>query len=344
MVALRATEVDAALSRLDPARPVILVYGPDSGLVSERVAALLALGAQGGDPAFSRVDLEGDAVAADPASLADEAHTVALFGGRRVVRVRLGGRAIAGAVEPLLRTPPRDAIVIIEAGDLKRDHALRAMIERAPNALAVPCYADGARDIARLIDQELDAAGLAIDRDARELLAGLLGGDRLASRGEIRKLALYCHGAARVTRADVEAVVGDASATGLDDALDAAFSGQAAALETALARLAGQGVNPQSLIAAGLRHAATLHRLSLAVASGGAPERVVENARPPVHFRRKAAVQSALSRWSPATLSAAMIDLGEAAAQARKRWSLAAPIVARALLSIAMRAAPRGRR
>ena len=36
MVALRGKEIDAFLSRPDPGRPIILLYGPDAGLVRER--------------------------------------------------------------------------------------------------------------------------------------------------------------------------------------------------------------------------------------------------------------------------------------------------------------------
>ena len=69
-------------------------------------------------------------------------------------------------------------------------------------------------------------AELTIAPDARAALVALLGGDRLASRSEIRKLALYAHGKDRVELADVMAVVADASALALDGVLDAAFAGK----------------------------------------------------------------------------------------------------------------------
>ena len=39
MVAVKASDVDAYLARLDRAAPVVLIFGPDAGLVSERVNA-----------------------------------------------------------------------------------------------------------------------------------------------------------------------------------------------------------------------------------------------------------------------------------------------------------------
>jgi len=50
---------------------------------------------------------------------------------------------------------------------------------------------------------------LAIAADARATLVSLLGGDRRASRNEIRKLALYAQGKDRVTLDDVVAVVAE---------------------------------------------------------------------------------------------------------------------------------------
>ncbi|MBC7051877.1 DNA polymerase III subunit delta, partial [Salmonella enterica subsp. enterica serovar Enteritidis] len=42
MVALRGREIDAFLARPDAGRPIILLYGPDPGLVRERADALIA--------------------------------------------------------------------------------------------------------------------------------------------------------------------------------------------------------------------------------------------------------------------------------------------------------------
>ena len=100
---------------------------------------------------------------------------------------------------------------------------------RRPRCAAVlPCYADTERDLIRLVDDEMREARLTIAPDARAALVSLIGGDRQASRSEIRKLALYAHGKDRVTLDDVLAVVADASALALDGVVDAAFAGRAA--------------------------------------------------------------------------------------------------------------------
>src|ERR1700739_731047 len=87
MVALRGKDIDAYLARPDPARPIVLLYGPDAGLVRERADALIATAVDDPNDPFSLVKLDGDELAAEPSRLVDEALTVPLFGGRRAIRV-----------------------------------------------------------------------------------------------------------------------------------------------------------------------------------------------------------------------------------------------------------------
>src|SRR5579862_4227601 len=142
MVAVKPADVDGFVARPDPARPVVLVFGPDAGLVSERVNALVKASVDDVNDPFALARLEGEDLSAEPSRLVDEAQTIPLFGGRRAVWVKAGSRNIAPAVEPLLVLKNFECRVVIEAGDLRRNAPLRVLIERAKNAAALPCYAD----------------------------------------------------------------------------------------------------------------------------------------------------------------------------------------------------------
>src|SRR4051812_17543782 len=175
MVALRGKEIDAFLARPDPGRPIILLYGPDAGLVRERADALLASAVDDpGDP-FSLVRLDGDELSAEPSRLVDEAMTIPLFGGRRAIRVRAGSRSFASGVDTLAAASLKDCLIVIEAGELRPESPLRKACERAKTAVAIGCYPDGERDLARLIDDELRLSNLRIAPDARATLMALLG-------------------------------------------------------------------------------------------------------------------------------------------------------------------------
>src|SRR5881628_2709284 len=216
MVALRGRDVDNFLKAPDPGRPIILLYGPDAGLVRERADALVASAVDDpGDP-FSLVRLDGDELAAEPSRLVDKAMTIPMFGGRRAIRVRAGARSFASGVDTLSEMPVKDCRIVIEAGELRPESPLRKACERAKTAVAIGCYPDTERDLAKLIDDEMKVSNLRIASDARAALMALLGGDRQASRNELKKLAIYADGEGEVTLEHVMAVVSDASELKLD--------------------------------------------------------------------------------------------------------------------------------
>jgi DNA polymerase-3 subunit delta len=335
VVAIRNQDADSFVARPDPRRPVVLIYGPDLGLVRERVDALLrAAGSNSADP-FSVVTLEGDALAGDPGRLADEARTVGLFGGRRFVHVRAGNRNFNDALESLLADPPADTLVVIEAGELRKGAPLRKIAEASPSAAAIACYADTERDLSRLVERTLRDAGLSADADARDTLVRLLGGDRLATRSELDKLILYAGEKRRIEFEDVHAIIADSSALVLDDAVDAAAAGEQEAALAALAKARAAGIPAGSVIGAAIRHVAALHRLSLRVARGERPAAIVEDPQLRLHFRRKARFERALDRFRVAALERTLTALGAAALSARRSPELADAIAERELLALA---------
>src|SRR5215470_19950458 len=143
MVALKGTDVDSFIARPDSSRPIVLLFGPDAGLVHERAEAIIRQAVDDPRDPFTLARLDGDELSGDPERLLDEAHTAPLFGGRRAVWVRAGGRNIAPAVEALIAAPPGpDCRVVIEAGDLRKGTPLRNACERARNVAAIACYVD----------------------------------------------------------------------------------------------------------------------------------------------------------------------------------------------------------
>jgi DNA polymerase-3 subunit delta len=342
LVALRGKEIDAFLARPDQGRPIILLYGPDAGLVRERAEALLASAVDDPNDPFSLVRLDGDELSAEPSRLVDEALTVPLFGGRRAIRVRAGSHSFASGIDTLAETPLKDCRIVIEAGDLRPESPLRKACERAKTAVAIGCYPDTERDLSKLIDDELRAASLRIAPDARASLMALLGGDRQASRNELRKLTLFAHGEGEVTLDHVMAVVADASELKLDPIVDGAFAGKPDLVESEFAKALVAGTYPGVIILSAQRQAAWLHKSALAVAEGTPAASLLESGYPRVHFSRKPMVETALRNLSPARLAAIIDQLATAAFDMRKQPSLASAIAQRTLLSIAVNARRKG--
>lgn len=342
MTALKGRDIDAFLAKPDPARPIILLYGPDAGLVRERADALMKSAVDDPNDPFSLVRLDGDELASEPSRLVDEAMTVPLFGGRRAIRIRAGGKSFASGIDTLAEMPPKDCRIVIEAGELRPESPLRKACEKSKTAVAIPCYADTGRDIERLIDDEMRAANLKIAPDARAALIPLLGGDRQASRNEIRKLALYAHGQREVTLDDIAAIVTDASGLALDPIIDNAFAGRPPDVERAFAKAVASGIHPSLIMMTAQRHAAALHKARLSVEEGRSESDVADSGFPRLHFSRKSLVETALRNSTSERLSRVIAQLADAAFEMRKQSALAETIAQRALLAIAVNARRRG--
>src|SRR5664280_3361482 len=92
MTAIKAFDVDKFIARPDPSQPIVLVFGPDAGLVRERVDALVRASVDDPNDPFALARIEGEELTGNPARLVEEAHTVPLFGGCRLSPARRGAR------------------------------------------------------------------------------------------------------------------------------------------------------------------------------------------------------------------------------------------------------------
>lgn len=333
MVAIKSFEADKFLARPAPHIYLYLVFGPNSGLVAERTRKIVKQAVDNPRDPFQLLRIGGDDLAADPLRLADEANTIGLFGGRRAIWIEAQGKTFVKALEQVAAAPPQDCTIIIEAGALKKDAALRRLCEREKNAAAIECYPDFAKEVAQLIEMEAKAANLSISQEAKALLVSLLGQDRLATRAELAKLLLYAHGAGEIRLEHVEAVVSDASGLMLDDPVNAAFDGEFDALETGARRAFAQGTDANQLLGAALRHALSLRRARLDADAGAGTKEGQGGGM----FRARV-FEAHLRAWSAAKVARAIEILADAIQKTRREPKLGQAIALRALWSVAQAA------
>ena len=344
MVLVRKGEQERFIAGLAQANDLlgVLVFGNDAGGVREaaRRIARAILGTQADDP-LCLVQLGEDDLKDDPGRLLDEMQSIAMFGGRRVIRVRDAGAAFRAAMKPVLALERAEAVVVAEAPGLKKDAALARLFEKEERLAALPVHADDAGDLNHLIDTVMAAHGLAVERDARQALMALLGADRLASRNELEKLALYCRGQDRVRLADVQAVCSDVSAHMMSDMLDAFFTGRMKEGVRLFTALLAEGTPAAAMLQAAANHVARLKDLAGAVAQGASVEQVVRRARPPIFFRRQPLVERQLRIWNLAALARADESIWQAMRQARQLPEMQNPLAERCFMALAMQATRR---
>ncbi|MGE3065507.1 MAG: DNA polymerase III subunit delta [Hyphomicrobiaceae bacterium] len=335
MVAVKTKQANAFLKAPDAALSCFLFFGPDTGLVSERARQLAQTLARRSDPPGEIIHVEEQDLEQDPDRLAVELRTVAMFGGRSVVRVTAGRRINTAMLRPLVTEGGLEGALIVEAGNLRPDEALRALFEKSAQAAAVACFPDDAADLDALIRDTLAAADLAIAPGARQLLMQRLGGDRALSRGEIEKLTLYALGKGTVSEEDVEAAVGDAAEMLLDRVVQAAAAGEAGTALQELDRAMAAGESAQTIALALQRHVLRLHRLRGAMDAGRSFDDLVRTMRPPPHFKIRDALQAQCRQWTLPQLGRALDRIGAAIKGSRTAWMMEDALVRQLLLDVA---------
>ncbi len=343
MAQKKAGQVDGFVASPDKNIHFILLYGPDQGLVSERAEKLAIRLGFGDKDQMSAVRFEADDIASQTGKLSDEAFAISMFGDSKLIRIKGSTRKnIVPTLKPVLDDPPPDCWIIFEGGDLKRDSALRKLIEKNSSAMALPCYQDGAATLDQLINEEITKNGLSIDHETRDYLRSFLGEDRRASRNELQKLALYAHGQKSITRDQIDALLGNVSTVVANDIIDAASLGQTNFLNTKLDQFLQSGGSADMLVRATLRHFQTLHEYRATMdKNNSSPASLVGSARPPIHFSRRDAMIRMLNSWTLKKLALALKRLDGAFYETRAKPALARSISATTLLAIALQAKSR---
>ncbi len=336
---IKASDADRFADRPDADCRAILVYGPDSGLIRERINKLTRSVVEDPNDPFRIVDLTDGELRQDPARLPDEAAAISMLGGRRVIRLRNAGDTLTKTISAFLEQSMGDALVLVEGDDLGPRSSLRKLFEEAGNAAALPCYADDAQTLDRYIRSRLKADGIDIEASALEYLLANLGSDRGVTQNEIEKLALYV-GPARagekksISLADARTCIDDNSGAGLDELVDAVSSGDLIALDQAFARARAADTNAIVMLNALTRHFQQLHIVTAQMESGANMESAMRSMRPPPHFSRKADVQRQLRLWNRRRLDRALELLLETEMQCKTTGVPDLAICGQALLRI----------
>ena len=330
MVAIKSHEADRFIRKPAAQFWLYLFCGPDAGLVSERANLLVRTLVKDTSDPFGLLRIEGDQLAAAPGRLADEANTIGLFGGSRCIYIDAGAKNFVPALQGLVDDPPTDCTIVISAGDLKGDSPLRRLVTRYSRGASVECYPDSAKQLEQLIDEEMKLAGVSITPGAREFLANHLGVDRLVTRAELEKLVLFASGQGTVNEQHVEAVIADAAALSMDDAIFVAFSGDyTATTEMAIRSLAQMDAGV--LIGFILRHVLFLHRLRCEIEQGASLDTVSERLPRNYFGQKKAQLIQQLRTWNASTLLQLASDVADTAVTARHDTRAAERLATRCL-------------
>jgi DNA polymerase-3 subunit delta len=291
-----------ALDRPDPAIRFYLFHGPDEA-GSRALAGQLLKGLGNAD----KFIVVGQTVKADPATLADEAGAISLFGGKRAIWIEPAGDEIADGVQALLEAPASESSVIAVAGSLRKTSALLKLAEAHPSALSHISYVPEGRDLERMVVDLGREQGLRVAPDLARRVAAAAASNQAVAMQELAKFALYLSADPTAPRdldpETVDLLGADSAEADLMRLGDLALAGQMEALLDELGRLPHGGSEAVPVLRALQRRLLMLAPLRARVERGERVDAVMASMGKALFWKDKALVARLLSTW-PAELLA----------------------------------------
>ena len=179
----------------------MLLYGGDAGLVAERAAQLAKRLAERDDPPGEIIRLDDASLEDDPGRIFVELQTAPMFGGRKVLRAVAGRRVTAAQLKPLVEGGDLQGFLIVEAGNLRPDDALRALFEKSPRPPPSPASRTRRATSKRVMREVFAPRQDADHAGGQGLLLARLGADRALSRARSRSSCSMRTARARSRRA-----------------------------------------------------------------------------------------------------------------------------------------------
>jgi DNA polymerase-3 subunit delta len=287
----------AALDR--PASHVrfYLFYGPDDA--GSRALAMRLLKGLGNAEKFI---VMGGAVKGDPASLADEAGAMALFGGARALWIEPAGEEIVDGVGALLDAAASESAVIAIAGALRKTSGLLKLAEAHPAALAHCSYVPEGRDMERVIADLAGAVGLRLSSDVAQRVAAAANGNQAIAASELEKFALYLGAEPSAPQTldhdALDLLSADAAEADFLKLGDLALAGRMDALLSELGRLPSGGKEAIPIVRALQRRLLMMAPLRARAERGESIDGVMASMGKSLFWKDKALLQTLLSRWS----------------------------------------------
>ena len=345
MILAKRPEVDRFLKAPDAGIRAAVIHGKDRSGVSERALTLCkAITSDLNDPFnvtfLTEADIDGDAVKLEEALTA-----LSMIGGRRLVRIRLsdGKASVDKAIAAALTVHAEggynpDAMLVIEAGALGRESALRKAAEKAAGAVGIACYEDEVGDVARMTREALGADKVGLTSDALDRFVARLPRERGLMRQEIERLVLYIGpGSGRtIDTPELEEHLGVEPDASLSDAALQAFGGRPAPAQSGLRRALAEGESAVMAVRMAAIHLGKLRRINVLLASGAGPKEAAKAAG--VFWKQEAEILRQVRAWRLDLLDEVQDSVNTADVATKTTGMPEALIAERLLLEIAARA------
>ena len=251
-------QLNSLLSKINNPYCVVLFYGTDDGEINkgfQQVKSFLHTDSN----QFDTVELSADLLKKNSFIATEEANTISLMGGHRIILIQEETSFNDKSLIHFLDNKKTDAILVIKAGNLIKTSLLRKEAEQNPYVLAIPCYTPTELELQQNISD--NKAGKTFSPETLKYLTQKLSTNSGVIQQELNKILTFLGSEKRLTLAIIDEIVTDSADISLDQFCISVASGHIQKVDRELQILSSTNENISSALYALTNYFTILNQL-----------------------------------------------------------------------------------
>jgi DNA polymerase-3 subunit delta len=296
----------------------ILVYGPDNGLVKERVKAITSKILPGNIDSLRLIEFSYEKIKDDLRPLIDNIFSLNLSRQKLLIRVSNCAPAIAATLSEALNNYKGENVILLYAGDLAPTSSLRKFFENSKKHVSIACYKDEQATIKKLIINKLNQHGYNISPLALQAMENFIGGDRMLILNEIEKLITYMGEHKNISLDDISSVITNSNIVTIDDFCQNIAQKKPAQAVQLFQSLMAENISLIALLRSLNKYFLRLYQVKFATMKNIPIAQAMNQLNPPVFFKNAVSFQNHLKIWTINELTNAIKIFAELEAKCKK--------------------------
>lgn len=295
---IQANKVEEFIKTFDSTLRGVLIYGPDTGLVSIRKNEILQKVLPDYKNSLSLISLTSTILKDKPSVINDEYNSISLFGSdKKVILIEDAENSLSKVLEAIFSKPQNtNNFIIITSDDLDSKSTLKKFAEYNQYFASLPCYKDDVNSIMQIVNLKLKKEGFKYNSDVIRYLTDSFGGDRLIILSELDKLIIYKDTDKNITIDDVKACIQNNSEADINAFINDFASLNIDKAYRELCNLYSEGVFPVVIIRSIISYFIKLQLYKFQIQNGLSFEEIVT--RENIFWKQKPMLQQHLQKLS----------------------------------------------
>lgn len=328
-------EIDNFIKKIPSEIKSILLYGPDSGLVSARHKLIQRNYVLAGKFKYEQVK-------SNPSIILDSLRNISLFGEdlskEKIAIIEVAGASIAEPLASIVKESNFKGLMLFLAGDLGPESSLRKTFEKMQKQLAsIACYCEDQFAVARIINDSFRRNGIIAEPGLVQQISNSiqLGNHELILR-EVEKIILFLGDKKHVTFNDLAEFLENQEEVSFDRLSYKLSLKQKGDVENLYYKLRNEGHNPVSIVRFIARHFYRIYQVRILLDQGKSEAYAAETLHPPVFFKQVPDFNKSVKLWNNAQLVNILKKINELELEVKRSPQFANLSFKRLMLEIVM--------